>query len=82
MKGHFFGAFLHWGALFYFWGILKMKIYRIAFIGHREIDEKHRLEAPPFDTAIGVCFGRHDGRPYKSVRIKQSNFKGIVFEIH
>ncbi len=25
---------------------MKMETYRIAFIGHREINEKHRLEAP------------------------------------
>ena len=40
---HFFGAFLR-GALFVFFGESQMDIYRIAFIGHREIYEQYDLE--------------------------------------
>lgn len=44
MEKHFFGALLHWGALFIFRGLFKVEIYRITFIGHREIYGNYQLE--------------------------------------
>ena len=54
MKEYFFGAFLHWSALFYWEEYEKMNVYRVAFIGHRKIDEKDHLIAPTDGLIKGI----------------------------
>ena len=44
VKGHTFSVRSFWSALFLFMGEGSMEIYRIAFIGHREIYQHQRLE--------------------------------------
>ena len=40
-------------------GVFGLEIYRVAFIGHREVDE-HRQVADELDTVLSMLLKKHE----------------------
>ena len=52
-------------------GVFGLEIYRVAFIGHREVDE-HRQVADELDTVLSMLLKKHE---YMDISNNQKNEK-------